>query len=219
MTMTGLAVIAYIDRLQRRHAYWTSVATQADQPAQPKTLDEQMRIVLLELMLVSSGTTTSYNATGGGEKINPMPPGEKIPPHDYWARQYDAQETDDGRRAIIKAARDDLNRLAGRYERDTTTVETPEEYRARFLRETERWSPEEIEHSAWRISPRITRSWRKQAQRHPETGKPTTLTVNLADPASETVRLRREEGLSTREIAKRLDIGQTQVMRYLRRAA
>lgn len=185
-----------------------------------EALDREFRQLLLELMLVSSGTTASYNGAGGrGEKANPRPPGEKLPPHDYWARQYDLQETDDGRRAVIKSAREDLERLAGQYQRNTQG-ETPAQWRERLLTETEGWPPIDIERSAWRTSEKVVRRMRAEDGRWPETGYKIEADHQQPEQSlADRVREYDSAGFSERQIAMLVSAPKSKVRRLLGRAA
>lgn len=192
-------------------------------------LDQQMHQVLLELMLVSNGTTQSWNPSGGpsGTQARPgqghpegRPAGGDQPPHDYYARQYDLQETDEGRREIIKDARNHLRFLAGQYERNTTG-ETPEQHRARLLVETAGWSPEDVERSAWRTSAQLVRKWRTADGRWPETGhkiEPAPGTQADVDKRAECARMK-QAGYTQRQVAMLLATPKSTIADWWKQAA
>lgn len=199
----------------------------ADRHTRP-ALDAQMRTVLARLELVSHGTTAAISPTTGSQSAT-VRPGQGHPEgrpagcagaeHVYWRARYQEQATDDGRRNTIRGAERELELLTGRYQRQRGAGETPDETIARMLRETQGWTPEDVEHSTWRMSARLVRKHRLVAGHDAETGQPTTLT--MADDAEPAQRARemRDRGMSIRQIAFALRQHKTQVERWVRKAA
>lgn len=74
-------------------------------------LDKAMKKVLLDLALLSHGSTTRLDAnrTNNGPKSDrPRPPGENDPPHIRFARRYTAASTPHSKREVLLAAMKEL---------------------------------------------------------------------------------------------------------------
>lgn len=192
---------------------------------QQQRLDNAMRRVLTQLALVSHGTTTSISPTAGSHtsttrpgQAHPLPAGCNGAEHLYWHRVYVAQTSNRRRQQVLENAQQDLEHLTRRTHHPEQHTETRDETIRRMLRETEGWSPEDIEHSAWRIPARQVRRHRVTDGRNAETGKPTVVTHATDLEPAQRARELRSQGVSTRQIAHRLSVHQTQVMRWIRRA-
>lgn len=189
--------------------------------------DATMRSILAQLELVSHGTTASPSPTAGSQPavVRPgqghpegTPAGCSGAEYLYWRDRYTRQTTTQGRDSTITGAKDELKTLTGRYERHRPVGESVDETIKRMLDATEGWTPEEVEQSSWRMSARLVRKHRVTAGRDPGTGKPNAVLLEAMDPMVAARELH-ARGFSTRDIAERLGKHQTQIIRYLRRAA
>lgn len=128
-----------------------------------RELDRAMHQVLIQLELISHGTTASYNP-GGGNDDSVYPPGETQPPHITYRCRYQRCCTDIRRQAVIQAACDELERI----KRTPTKPAIP--FKQRILTEWEGHGDTYVAQVT--NTPRSTiRLWRKQAGLNPLDGR------------------------------------------------
>jgi hypothetical protein len=178
-----------------------------------RRLNDDMCNVLAQLEMVSSGTTQSFDAGGGGDDDAAGVSGCNGAEYLKWAARYGppfapvsrvSARDDHGRREVIAEARDELKALTGRGSagRDRPS-ESVEQFRARVLDDTEGSSPEEVAMSGHRIAPRTLRAWRLNDGRNQETGYAETVKLPPAERRREVKRLL-GNGVKQEQIARRL---------------
>jgi hypothetical protein len=182
-------------------------------------LDRAMRSVLLQLELASNGVTASYNSAGGGGEKTAVLPAGTGGWHLYWRDEYARQTDNTGRARTLQGAEDELKLITGRYQRQPTTGETQDEQVARMLRETEGWTPEQVEQSSWRTSPRVLRRARISDDRDPNTGYRVTLRLDEDAAPADRAREMKSKGMSLRQIGLALGKDKQQIQRWLGKAA
>lgn len=181
------------------------------------TLEDQMRGVLLALELTAQGKAygyapvTSHAAPEGSEPL-----GESDPPHLLFARRFDGCCDDEGRRAVLKAAKAELDSIRHASKPDRP-METPSQREGRILREGEGWELH-IAANAFRMLPRELRSIRIRHGRDPDYGRPPEVPASIAERRAR-VRELRGQGRSVRSIAATLRVSHETIRSDLGRAA
>lgn len=133
-------------------------------------LRHQMREVLAQLELVSHGTITNYNPSGGGgESEQALPAGGSGAEHLKWRRLFERATSDKERRTLIDQAWQELEQLRGRVERPVPTGETLEQRNSRIVKDGEGYTVREVA-IAFRCGEREVRKARTAAGREPERG-------------------------------------------------
>jgi hypothetical protein len=191
-------------------------------------LDQQMRSVLAQLELISSGTTQAHNSGGGGGNDNAGVAGCNGAEHLFWGRQYGppfapewagSAQDDLARSAVIRGAEADLQQLRGHgISANARPSEAPEAFRERVLEETEGRAPEEVAASTLRVSARTLRKWRREDGRNPETGMTITEKLPPAQRRERVLELA-SQGLNQEQIARRLGEHHMTIQRDLHKAA
>jgi hypothetical protein len=181
------------------------------------TIRHQIHQVLIELELVSHGTTANWSPTGRGGGGPALPPGELRPPHVYWRERWlDAVDEEDQRR-VLAGARVELASLRKRSE-VKIRVETEEELEARIVREG-LGEPVDIVATAMRCTGTFVRKARLKAGVSVTTGHaPKDVTVGTMDQ-QEHARELAENGMTERQIQFITRLPKTTVRRILGRAA
>jgi hypothetical protein len=176
-------------------------------------LESQMRAVLLELELTSSGRTASYNSAGGGDSSG-LPPLGQVAPHDYWRRRWDAA-VDDERAATLKGARDELNQIRHATAPRKLVPESRGELHERIVRDGEGFPVKEVAASL-RCLTRTVVAARLEAGREPKYGR-TVKQPATADERVAEVRRLAAEGVTPAQIGVVLSVGYKTVRRDLGR--
>lgn len=177
-----------------------------------------MRGILLRLELLSYGSTQAWNPSGGhsgepDDRIITLVLVHDQPPHIHYRDQYAAQTTPADRAKVIEEARLELKHWTG-HERPRIEGKTLVEL---ILEDGEGWEPQ-IVAQRFGVDAAFVRRKRMIAGYDTETGKPSTKTTEPADRL-ERARDLRQRGMSTRQIALILGCHQTQVMRWIKKAA
>jgi hypothetical protein len=175
--------------------------------------DRRMRQLLLELELVSHGTITAYNSSGGSAaSVKALPPGESSPPHLRYRTAYNEAADDRRRWEVISEARVELESITRRLPTAPRGLSDAEVLIERVL-ELESWSANTVAMSL-RCATRVVRRIRTDAGRDGETGK--VLDLTAVDRADLAARMQDEHKLNQAEVAKRMGISQQTVSRLLR---
>lgn len=177
------------------------------------SLTRDIRQVLAELELISHGTITNYNPSMSiGEKADPRPPGGSGAEHIFWRHRYEQASTDDGRRKVIREAREELDKLRRQEPSTRSAGETTLERNVRIVKEGEGFSARQVA-IHFNCGERDVRKARMAAGREPELGKQvSSRPQEKAEKARELI----GQGVSTREASRILEVGQTQIMRWIR---
>lgn len=175
--------------------------------------DRQARQILADLELISHGTITAYNSSGGhGNSARVIPPGEAFPPHLEYRRRYAECETDEQRDQVIKDAQSELEAIRRRPLLAPAGLSDAEVLEARVL-ELTGWVANEIARSLHCTVGQVRRI-RTNAGRDGQTGE--VLDLSAADRSDLAARMKSEQRLSQSEIAKRMGISEATVSRLLR---
>lgn len=188
-------------------------------------LERQFRKVLIGLELVSHGATASVGySTGGKSDEIVLPEGCAGAEHLHWRWAWNAAKTDDGRQAVLRAAKGELERLTGhsaevKSKQRQSTGETHGELCDRIVKEGEGYTTNEAA-VHFRCLERTVRQARKNGERDPDRGYETATSRSRVDEkASARARDLRSQGISERNIAMITGLHKTQVRRALGKAA
>lgn len=184
-----------------------------------------MQEVLLQLALTSSTAAARMDADSGGGSVRyysdsllvgTLGPDEHGAPALFYARAYDAAETDQARQTVYEEARATLEAIR-RSKGDPTKVETREELHARIVEHGEGWPARDV--AAWaKTSVRIVHVARHEAGRDEEFGRPPANGKALEVGVRRAQVLERAElGMSARQIAFALSLPYSTVLRDLGR--
>lgn len=182
--------------------------------------DHEMRGILLRLELLSHGATQAWNPSGGqsgepDDRIITILLIHDTPPHIHYRNLYEQQQTHADRETIITQARDELKHWTGHTPRPRIEGKTLVEL---ILEDGEGWEPE-IVAQRFGVDPGFVRRKRMVAGYDTETGKASSPTITEPADRLERAKDLRQRGLSTRQIALILGCHQTQVMRWIKKAA
>lgn len=184
-----------------------------------------MRSVLAQLELISAIPAAQPRSSAGTEH-----PGGRRPPGDTGHTRYadwygppfhechGCEHTDEDRQEALEAAQAELKHLRHTSHVDPSQLETDEQRKARMLSETVNWTPEQVETSHWTYTRFQVRRYRLIDGRDSETGQPSRV-VDDDETAPERAKQLAAKGMSSRQIALILGKHQTQIQRYLKRAA
>lgn len=135
-----------------------------------RVLDVMMRATLTELQLCSHVPAASLSSTGGHQKPGTVEPRGDVSPVVFAERFAKAQNNAE-RLAVVVACEAEVEALR---KRPAVVVvgETEAERRARIVRETVSWSPEDVGTSTHDATATMIRRWRLDAGRDPQWGRP-----------------------------------------------
>lgn len=213
-------------------------ALQRKQQRDETALRTEIRTVLARLELCSTCSASAYDTSGSGDSEDP---GGKRPlgpafSADTWYRarltDLDAghprkvprkpgenEKVRDTYEQLLRDARGELTSLTGHTDQAPHVkhhkMETPEGVKA-AAHEDAPGKPADIIARQFGVTQFTARRWYVEWDLGPDDGKPLATTTQAR---TETVVQLLARGLSTRDIAKRLDMHQTQVMRELRKTA
>lgn len=181
-------------------------------------LEREIRQVLIDLELISHGSISAYNSSGGGhgENEHAIPPGENRPPHLYWRECFSDTNDETHRRTLLKAAQAELSTLRRRPKPTTEAqiMSDKEIMEERILREGSGWTASEVART-FRCSIGFVRKTRLHNARDTETGA-ALLDLTMSDRQVMVLRLASVEKLSQKQIAERMGISQQRVCQLLR---
>jgi hypothetical protein len=176
-----------------------------------------MRVVLKDLEMLSHGSVTSWDSSGGGGK-----PGSRLlvmherPLHDVFRERWENAKGPTSRRAILEEARRELDQWRGWLRRDVPAGETPEQEERRLLQEGKGFDPNAVA-QRFRTSATRVRRLRRAAGLNEETGAGHVVTA--PDDSPERIRELAAQGMSVRAIAMLTRASKSTVDRVVRRAA
>jgi hypothetical protein len=169
-------------------------------------LDRTMRAVLLDLSMISHGTTQSFNAGGGGGGGGDQLQGCSGAEHLHWAAKYERAADDTERRSVVKGAETELARLRGRdVDRSRVVGETREEEDARIVHVGEGFTADEVA-TRFKTTPTRVRRARLAAGREVEHGRkpgaaPAPASALTDEAAAREAARMKSQGMSERQIA------------------
>jgi hypothetical protein len=171
-------------------------------------LEREMKQLLLQMLLVSEGTTANLNATGKGESENPLPVGGHDTLCDYWTARWAAEPTQE----TVGAAREALEGY----------LRGPED-RPEQQGDMDQWIVEDAEGLSvvdaarkFNTLPRHVRRARLAGGRESEFGLRLELVV---EDRSERVLFLASRGCSVRQIELQTAVPRETVRRWLKEAA
>lgn len=189
-------------------------------------LEARMREVILALAMTSNGTTTSYDSSGGGAidyyLIDDRGRGKGRPgeaPHLVFARRWDAADDDDKRRAVLDAARNELDRIRRSRAPDPAVleIETKDKRDARIVKDGADFSAQDVA-IAMRCGIRDVWSARQAAGLDIEFGRPPVNGRKMTREQRTTEILHLTKlGMNPFQIAKRLGLPNSSVRDTLAR--
>lgn len=177
------------------------------------THDREMKAVLLRLEMLSHGSTQAWNASGGhsgepDDRIVTILLRHEEPPHLVFRVRYDRQRNDDGRQIVISEA---VEFVQSWVKRDrTATIETRTD--RELILEDGEGKPVEWLAGHWNMAENQMRRLRRADGRDPETGLKVESLDRVPDQAAQLSR----QGLTQAQIAKRLNVSQPTVHRWLK---
>jgi hypothetical protein len=182
----------------------------------PEPLSREMRQVLLELEMLSHGTTQGWNKSSPPAERDPRPAaGELFPSHEELRIDWEIADSDDARAAVLKRAREAL--VAWKF---GSASAKPAKLRTQLdidneMRGYAGWLPRDI---ARRTGNTVTEGavmqWRRARGLDPSTG----YEQRTEDPTMQAQRLK-DQGLGVREIARYQQVQPSTVARRLKKAA
>lgn len=186
-----------------------------------RRLPSTVRQVLVDLEMLSHGSTQAWNPTGRSTGEHVLPHGELRPPHVTFRLLYLEADTAEARALVVKAAQDELKHHRGHeVDRSHVVAETREEEDERILKDGEGFTPAEV---ALRFKCTVTRvrSVRRDHERTIEYGRP--LDEPTKDRLSRSERRARavaykEQGMTLTQISQLLGCDKATVSRDLRAA-
>ena len=180
-------------------------------------IPKAVRQLLAELELLSHGSTTAWNPTGGSTDDAVVPYGESNPPHLRLRSRYLEQTDDAGRAGVVDEMRTTLRGQRGvGVDRSAVVGETREDQDARILQSGEDFSPEEVARR-FDCTPTRVRRLRLADGRDVERGRRHAPGAPGEDGATEAQRMK-ANGMSERQIALALGRHRTTVTRWLKKA-
>lgn len=185
--------------------------------------DQRMRAVLARLELVSHGTCQAWNPSGGhsGEPddkiVTLILRGEGDTPHERYLELYRAAWGPEAREKVIRAAEAEWAQWTGRDEerRKEKRLAGSVSLEDQIIEKGEGWDPRTVG-QRFNVDQAFVRRLRAKRGRGLEDGRDVQVTPEASAERALELRLR---GQSTRQIALTLGVHQTQVMRWIRRAA
>jgi plasmid maintenance system antidote protein VapI len=175
-------------------------------------LERQIRQVLAQLELVSHGTITAYNSSGGhaAESGRALPPGELKPPHEFYRQQFAETTGDHDRSKLLEQAQAELGAITKR----PIAIEglTDAQILEEKILEKDGWSDVDLAKHLRCTSGHVRRV-RNSAGKDGVTGE--LLELSAVD-RSDLAAAMQTRGLNQEEIAKRMGISQPTVSRLLR---
>lgn len=159
-------------------------------------LDREIRQVLAELELISHGSITAYNSSGGGhaESDRLVPPGESFPPHLFYRGLFvDAWESQ--RDLLLAQARTALAALKVRGATAAKPLTDREVLERRIIEEGKGWTAQEVSVSL-RCSPLMVRRVRIREELDGYGREALVLTEDLRERACELL----AKGMTERQI-------------------
>lgn len=179
--------------------------------------DQQMHAVLLELMMLSHGSTQSWNASGRGGERDSRPPGESYPPAEAYRDRYAAASHDVARQRVLHDARDELETWRGHGIR-RHAGESGQQQEQRMLREGRGFDPQTVairfDTNAGRV-----RKLRVSNGCLPETGEPLPGAPVTPIAGPDRVLELHGQGCTLRQITTLTGVSKSQVHRILGRVA
>jgi hypothetical protein len=173
------------------------------------TLEGAMAQVLAEMALLSYGSTTSWNASGGGDSPG-MPSGDGHPLTEQWLDRWERDPTDQ----TVQAARADLDRVRRRQAPASTDGSTEEHW---IIDDGEGFQVEQVARK-FNTTPTRVRKLRMAHGRDTEMGLPKEFArVQAATP--DRIRNLADRGCTERQIAFQVGVSKSTVRRALGRAA
>jgi DNA invertase Pin-like site-specific DNA recombinase len=183
----------------------------------PPPIPKAVRQLLAELELLSHGSTTAWNPTGGTGDDVVVPFGESDPPHLRLRARYLAQTADAGRARVVEEMRVTLRGHRGvSVDRSVVVGESREAEDARILQTGEDFSAEEVARR-FNCTPTRVRRLRLADGRDVERGRRSAPAAPVADAAGQALRMK-ANGMSERQIALVLGQHRTTVTRWLKKA-
>jgi hypothetical protein len=180
------------------------------------TLDAQMRGVLLALAMTAQGKAYAFApVTSHAAPESSEPLGESDPPHLLFARRFNGCRDDEGRRAVLKAAQDELDSILY-VTKPTRPMETPSQREGRIIREGEGWHSREVA-VAHRMLEREVWAIRRRHLRDKDYGRVVEAKDLTTVERRQRVRELKATGMATRSIAFRLGVSHDTVWRDLGR--
>jgi hypothetical protein len=182
------------------------------------TIPKEVRQLLAELELLSHGSTTAWNPTGGGSAAEDagIPHGESNPPHLRLRAQYLEQADDAGRERVVEEMRTTLRGRRGpTADRGAVTGETRAEEDARILQSGEGFDVLDVARRFDCTSSRVRRL-RLADGRDAERGH--RVDQQAGDDDAQRARRMKAQGMSERQIALALGRHRTTVTRWLKKS-
>lgn len=181
------------------------------------SLESEMRGVLLRLEMLSHGSVSVWNKSGGDsgepdDRTVAQVLKHENPPHIRFRIMFDRQETDFGRLAVLKEAREELETWS---RRTAPRAETSASFEELVLEDGHGWDAETVA-QRFNCSPALIRRVRQRHGREVERGRdPEKGEGDLPERAREM----RGRGLTTRQVALSLGTAQSNVVRWTRKDA
>lgn len=178
-------------------------------------LDREMRQVLIEMTLVSYGTTQSWDSSGGGGDGDGIPSGGGTL-FDHWLSVYERQSSDRGRALVVESAQDALDQWRGTtaVHPIVATMSDGDLLRDRVLNEGKGW-PAKVVADALRCTVTFVRKTRLLAGQD-ENGNTIEQALADADDLRSRVKALAGKNLSNRQIAMLAGTSARTVNRILR---
>lgn len=173
---------------------------------------QQMQNVLLELMMLMHGSTSSWNPTTSGDRErDPRPSGDSNPIAEQFAHRYDQATSEIAKRRVLHDARDELDQWRG-YGIQRVAGETQAAIDARMVREGEGWTLDEV---ARAFSCTKTRVRNACADHGIEIDYQNRLCAAGAVSRASIAAAMKEAGSTQQQIADTLGIHQSQISRLI----
>jgi hypothetical protein len=135
-----------------------------------RTIEQRFRQAILQLELCSHAPIVNLQGSHGTGKPGAVDLSGGDTGHTKLHNDYLACTSDRCRLEVTIEVEDTVKRLRRLDPKDRPTGETDEESRARILKDTRSWSPEDVARSHHAVTAKTIRRWRREARLNEETG-------------------------------------------------